>query len=403
MKNTITIVQKYGGSSVATTEQISAIAKHIKTLHSKNKKVVVVASAMGKTTNGLISLAGELSPNPNKRDLDFLLSTGEMQTVSLMSICLNNIGVDCIALTGFQAGIITNDNYSRAFIKNIQIEKIKDYLNANKVVIVAGFQGVTENGEITTLGRGGSDTTAVAIAAALKCPCEIYTDVNAVRTVDPKLFSTSKTLHSISYDEMMEMAVNGAKVLEPRSVELAKKNNVKLYLGKTLEDKKSSGTFVCNKSEFEDMPIKSLSIKDNISVLNIESNRKNFNDVAKIFYIIYKHNLNLEMISQVITKNKIIFSFSLPSGMEDEIIESIKSETSIKENSIYLVSNLSKVVLVGIGLATHTDISKQLFETLSKKQIIVGHITVTEISISFTIKQEDKAKTITAVATEFNL
>ena len=400
--NTITIVQKYGGSSVATTKQIADIAQHIKKLHDNGTAVVVVASAMGKTTNGLISLAEELATAPNTRDMDFLLSTGEMQTVSLMSICLNDLGVPSVALTGFQAGIITNNNYSRAFITKMEIDRIKAFLKAGKVVVVAGFQGITELGDITTLGRGGSDTSAVAIAAALGCLCEIYTDVHAVHTVDPRLFANSKSLHKISYDEMMEMAVNGAKVLEPRSVELAKKNNVPLYLGKTLS-KEKNGTTISSDYDFETMPIKSMCIKDNVSVLNIEMKKNHFVDLSKIFYVIHKCNINLEMISQVILDKTIIFSFSLPTGKEDETIACIKENVNLDDKQLSIVSNLSKITLVGIGFATHTEIPKNLFAVLAKNKILVGHISVSEISISFTIRTEDKQSTINAIATEFSL
>ena len=392
MKNTNLIVQKYGGSSVASVEKIRAIANNLKTLHEQNISLVVVLSAMGKTTNNLIALANEFSPSPNKRDLDFLLSTGEMQTVSLMSIYLNEIGVNSVCLTGEHAGITTNSNHSHAFIKHINNEKIKEYLKDNKIVIVAGFQGVSETGEITTLGRGGSDTTAVALASTLNCPCEIYTDVNAVRTIDPNLYKESKSLHQISYDEMMEMAVNGAKVLETRSVELAKKNNIDLYLGRTLETDKSTGTTVNSNLDFEAMPIKSVASKDNYSIVNI--NAKNL-DVEQILNIISNLNINYEMIS--LSNNT--FSFSYPSNFDNQI----KQEFDKLHLDYSILSNLTKLSIVGLGLSTHHNYLKQILSTLNKNNIVQLQLTTSEITISILIETKHREKAIEVIAKEFNL
>ena len=209
------LVHKYGGSSVATPEKIMAIARRLAQLKKEGKDLVVVCSAMGKTTNGLIALARQVNPSPSKREMDALLSTGEIQTVSLMAMALQALGADAISMTGFQSGFITNAVHSKAFIKEINTQRVEQYLGEGKIVVVAGFQGITEDGHITTLGRGGSDTTAVAIAAKLDCPCEIYTDVDAVYRVDPRIYPNAKPLSRISYEEMMEMAALGAGVLRP--------------------------------------------------------------------------------------------------------------------------------------------------------------------------------------------
>lgn len=401
--NKLTIVHKYGGSSVATKEQIQAIANHIKKICDKGTKVVVVASAMGKTTNKLIEEAASLSKKPSKRDLDLLLCTGEMQTVSLLSICLNGLGVRSVAFTGFQAGIVTNDNYNRAFIESLDIAKINNALQEVDVVVVAGFQGITRSGEITTLGRGGSDTTAVAIASMLNCACEIYTDVDAVRTIDPNLFKDAKSIHSISYDEMMEMSVNGAKVLEARSVELAKKNGVKLYLGKTLNEDKEKGTYVGNVEKFEDMPITSLSIKEHMCVLNLKIDKQCFKQVAKVFEVIEICGLNLEMISQIIYDEQILFSFSMPKEKLDEVINALEERCAFTNSDMFVVNDLCKVTLVGVGIATHAEICKKLFHMLYANKVLVGHINVSEIAVSFTVKEEDVSTVISSVAKEFKL
>ena len=397
MKSKSLIVQKYGGSSVATPEKIKAIANHLKLLHEKNISLVVVLSAMGKTTNNLISLANEFSLNPNKRDLDFLVSTGEMQTVSLMSIYLQELGIESVCLTGMQAGIITNENHSHAFIKSINNKKIKSYLNENKIILVAGFQGVTQNGEITTLGRGGSDTTAVALASSLNCPCEIYTDVNSVKTVDPNSYKSAKSLHQISYDEMMEMAVNGAKVFEPRSVELAKKNNINLYLGKTLETDKSLGSIVNNCLDFEEMPIKNISTKDNHSIINIEIEKDQ--SINQILNLISNLNINYEMTSLTETEKRKIFSFSYPSILD----EKVKLEVEKITKNFHILSNLVKLTIVGIGLSTHHNYLKQIVEILNTNNITIIQLSVSEISISILINLKDKEKAIELIAKEFDL
>ncbi len=391
-----TIVQKYGGSSVATPEKIKSIANYLKDLKKEHKNIVVVLSAMGKTTNNLIELAGQFSPTPNKRDLDFLLSTGEMQTVSLMSIALNEIGVKSVALTGMQAGIKTNNNHSLAFIKKIDINKINKYLNEDNIVLVAGFQGVSEGEEITTLGRGGSDTTAVALAAMLNCPCEIYTDVDAVKTVDPKLYPNAKALHKISYEEMMEMAVNGAKVLEPRSVELASKYNVDLYLGKTLNLDKQAGTKV-ESGNFEDMFIKSISIKENYNYINVTASK---NEANSIIEAISKTNLNFEMLNINSLYDELNLSFAIPS---DKVGEFKRRITNYNISSIVISDPVVKLTIVGMGIATHTDILKCILELLAANSIYPSNLIVSEISISFTILGKDTPQAIKIISSEYNL
>ena len=229
------VVEKYGGTSVGTIAQIKAIAAHAAKLKAQGNQVVIVASAMGKTTNKLIAMAKEIGEHVNERELDSLLSTGEQRTITLLAMAIDALGVPAVSLTGYQCGFITSDHHSHARIMDIDITRLKQHLNDDKVVVVAGFQGANEVGDITTLGRGGSDTTAVALAAKLGWECHIFTDVNGVYTIDPRMYPHAKRLHEITYNEMMQMACLGAGVLETRSVELASKYGVRLYLGRAQE------------------------------------------------------------------------------------------------------------------------------------------------------------------------
>lgn len=397
------IVQKYGGVSVGTIEKILGIANATKELVSKNFQVILVASAMGSTTNNLIEMVNQIDAKPNKRELDQLLSTGEMQTVSLLSIALNNLGVNAISLSGGQVGIITNKNFNNAFINKIDVKNIRNYLKKYSVLVVAGFQGITKNGEITTLGRGGSDTTAVALAGALGCACEIFTDVAGIFTIDPKLSKSPKKLNQISYDELMEMSANGAKVMETRSVEIAKKYSVPLYIGKSLETEKG-GTVVMKKiKNFEYMPIKNITVKDNISIVNIEFLQKNKHFVPLFFEILSKNSQKLEMVSLIEKNENQIFSFSVNENLLDDIIKNLNSFEFIDDIKISVSNKYCKVVLVGSGFSTHSLISKSVFEILNKNQIEFFNINISEIAIAFAVRGTDKQKTVDCLASLFNL
>ncbi|MGL5257124.1 MAG: aspartate kinase [Proteocatella sp.] len=399
------LVHKYGGSSVATIDKIKSIAEHIKKYTEKGYKMVIVASAMGKTTNGLISLANQIGDNLSKREMDALLSTGEVQTVSLMAMALQNIGVDAISMTGFQSGFITNDVHSKAFIKEINTEKVEKYLEEGKVVVVAGFQGITEDGHITTLGRGGSDTTAVAIAAKLECDCEIYTDVDGVYGVDPRIYPKAKKIHQISYEEMMEMAASGAGVLETRCVELAKKYNVKLYLGHSLEDpNKKEGTYVIDRNVyFEDMPITGMGVKGDTAIITFTCIEADPKKVSEIFELISQNAINLDMINRNIINEKAVFSFSCSNQQADEFVLAIEKSEMAGTLEYTVKKDLIIVSLVGVGMATHTGVASKVFSTLMGNNIPYYQITTSEISISFTIDPENKEKAVRVLAAAFEL
>jgi len=264
------VVQKYGGSSVADIDRIKNVANRIKQRKDKNDDIVVVVSAMGKSTDNLIAMAKSLSQNPDKREMDVLLSTGEQVTISLLSIALNEMGIKAVSLTGAQAGIKTDGIHMKNKIVDVDDERIRKYLAEGNVVIVAGFQGINENDDITTLGRGGSDTTAVALSAKLNAVCEIYTDVDGIYSVDPRLYSKARKIDVISYEEMMEMSCLGAKVMESRSIEIAARYNVNLYVASSMNDER--GSFIKEYDEtMENNPITGMSISDDVLMVTFEN------------------------------------------------------------------------------------------------------------------------------------
>ena len=289
------VVHKYGGSSVATTDKIKNIAKHLIEVKNSGKKLVVVVSAMGKTTDGLIKLAKEISSNPNKRELDRLMATGEEQTIALLSMALIEMGVNAISLTGAQAGIKTLGIHTKNTIESIDNNTILNYLNDDKIVIVAGFQGINENGDVTTLGRGGSDTSAVALACSLGAECRIYTDVDGIYTIDPRVYPNSKKLEYISYEEMMELAYLGAGVMEPRAVELGFKYGIPIYVGKTLGEE--NGTIITFKEKImEKKEIKGISINKNISMVTIDNIATYAKNLYPIFKLASENGIAIDMI-----------------------------------------------------------------------------------------------------------
>ena len=288
-------VLKFGGSSVATVEKIKGIAAYLKERTSQEKLVVVV-SAMGKTTNALLDLAAKTSKQPNQRELDRLLSTGEQQTIALLAMALCDIDVPAISLTGIQVGIQTSGIHTKSTIRKVETTVLEESLVEHDVVIVAGFQGVNHRNDVTTLGRGGSDTTAVALAAALDCDCEIYTDVAGVYTTDPRIYPEAKKISEISYEEMMEMSALGSKVMEPRSVELGQKYGVKIYVGKTLS--KERGTYIMKSTEItEEKVISAVSANDRIIHVQLDKLGGAASEVANVFKVMSSHHVNVDMIS----------------------------------------------------------------------------------------------------------
>ncbi len=398
------IVHKYGGSSLADLDRIKKIASHISKLSDEGKQIVVVASAMGKTTNNLIEMAKKISKTPNIRELDTLMATGEQQTVALLSMALNELGKDSISLTGPQAGITTIGHHTKSRIKSIDPKIIRSHLNHGKIVIVAGFQGVNQEGDITTLGRGGSDTSAVALAASLGAQCEIYTDVDGIYAIDPRVYPKAKKIQNISYEEMMEMANLGAGIMETRAVELGKKYNVPIYVGESLRD--HDGTLILNQSEImEDKPITGITLNEDIFMVNIQHLPYSENLVANIFNTLGKYELNIDMISQNITTSGTLdLSFSCFKREEPllrKAIDELKNKS--QEISIEIKPDLIMLSLVGIGMVSYSGVAAKVFNTLAAHKIPFYHITTSEISISCTISKEHKNIAIQMLAKEFDL
>lgn len=399
------VIQKYGGTSLESIEKIRAVAKHIASIRKEGDGIVIVASAMGKTTDELIALAREVGDEVPMRELDALLATGEQKTVALLAIALQNLGVPAVSMTGFQSGFITTDHHSKARIKEINTERTEQYLKEGKVVVLTGFQGISEEGDITTLGRGGSDTTAVAIAAQMGWDCEIYTDVDAIFTTDPKINPNARKLDRITYEELMELSSTGAAVMETRSVELAKKYNVKLYIGRSLEGNIRKGTYVMNDSIYiEEMPVTGISISDDCSIYSLRGLENDGVAIANLFQLLADLHINVDMISkQTSGDNKCTISFSCTDEQARDLDKAIENHELLREILVEKQPNLSILSLVGVGMATATGVASKVFSILAKEGIQYYQITTSEISISVTVNRDEKIKAVIALCEAFGL
>ena len=387
------IVHKYGGTSVATTEKIMNIAKYLGSVKDAGNDVVVVVSAMGKTTDALIKLAREITDKPDSREMDRLMSTGEQQTIALLSIALQTLEYEAISLTGAQAGIKTSGHYTKNRIEDINGKEIKEHLSEGKIVVVAGFQGINEAGDVTTLGRGGSDTSAVALAAALGGRCEIYTDVDGIYTIDPRIYKKAKKLPVISYDEMMELAFLGAGVMEPRAVELGSKYGVEIYVGKSLGEK--NGTIITSvekvkeNKEMEEKVITGVSINENMVMVNVEEITTNAQNIYEIFEKAEANGINIDMISQNdVTSHHGSFAFTCPKtdiAALEKIGKEIESE--FPQTSFIINPYITKVSIVGIGLISNIGVAAKMFKTLAENDISFHQISTSEISISLVVDE----------------
>ncbi len=394
------IVQKYGGSSVATTEKIMAIANHLKKIKENGDDLVVVVSAMGKTTNSLIALSKEITKNPNTRELDRLMSIGENQTIALLSIALNSIGVKAISFTGEQIEFKTTGIHTKSRIKSVNSNKIKEYIEKGYIVVVAGFQGVNENQDITTLGRGGSDTSAVAIASSLGCVCEIYTDVDGIYSIDPRIYEKAKKIDEISYQEMMELAYLGAGVMEPRAIELGYKYKVPIYVGKSLGEK--NGTLI-KERKMEEHKIKGISINENTLMVTIDNIPTYARNLEPIFKKAVELGINIDLISHndVISENGSI-AFTTPRTDEpllNKLFESLKLENV----NVVLNKEVVRVSLVGIGIVTHIGVISRIFKVLSENNLSFHQISTSEISISLVVDEKNGKEIARLLASEFEL
>jgi len=395
------VVQKYGGSSIADKERILNVADKIKKRIEKGDKVVVIVSAMGNTTDNLIRLAKSLSKNPHPREMDMLLTTGEQISIALLSIALIDLGIKAKSFNAFQLNIKTTHDFTKARIKDIDSNKILKELELNSVVIVAGFQGVTENGDLTTLGRGGSDTTAVAIAAKLGSHCEIYSDVDGIYTSDPRIIPNAKKLKYITYDDALELSSLGAKVLHSRSVELAKKYNVKLYCASSFSEKE--GTWVIDKlPEWLEQPVVSGATieKDQVKI-TLNNLPKDNKVIEKIFEILSDKKINIDMISMITSNKNIHLSFSVLNDLRKTIEESIKTiDSSI---DISYEGMFDKVSIVGVGMKSSPGVAARFFKVLTDNGIIPELVTTSEIKISVLVSKKNSEKLLKKLVDEFSL
>jgi len=381
------IVQKYGGTSVKSPERIKAVASRIKNYTEKDYSVVVVVSAMGKTTDVLVDLAKELSDNPSRREMDMLLSTGEQVSIALLAIALHEIGIDAVSYTGSQIKMMTDGNFSNAKIANISTDKILKALSESKVVIVAGFQGIDENDNITTLGRGGSDTSAVALAAVLGTrDCEIYTDVDGVYTADPRMISATKKLNQISYDEMLELARLGAGVLHSRSVEFAKKFNIRLHVRSSFSFEE--GTIVMPMEEMvEKFIISGITAKQDEAKITIRHIPDKPGISAKLFNELGKYKIYVNMIVQSTGHdNRASISFTVK---KDDLVKTIELCTELNKefggSAVEAKEDIAIVSAVGVGMLSSYGVAGKMFGVLSEQNINIEMISTSEIGISCVI------------------
>ena len=393
------IVQKYGGSSVATTEKITTIAKRLIERKKTDPKIVVVVSAMGDTTDDYISLAKDITATPDKRELDVLMSTGEMISASLLAMSLNSLGCPAISYNAYQLEIQTSGTHGKSLIDDINIEKIEKSLDEGKIVVVTGFQGLDDEGDITTLGRGGSDTSAVALAVKLNGKCEIYTDVDGIYFTDPRKFKDAKKLEEIEYEEMLELASLGAQVMHSRSIELAQKYQIELYVGLSCSDIK--GTYIrgIKNMKLEDKVITGLATSDDDVAITIEIDE---DKVVDLFENIAKENISMDMISQTAPMNsKISVSFTIPK--EDLNQGKAIVEKYVPQEKILVDENITKLSLVGLGMKHTSGVASKVFSILKKNGIKIKLITTSEIRITCAISSEDTAVAVNEIAKEFNV
>lgn len=397
------VIHKYGGTSVANAERVKTVAKKLVDLKLKGNDIVVVVSAPAGMTDELINRAKAISKNPSKREMDVLLTTGEQISIALLAMAIHELGHDAVSYTASQVGIRTTSNHSSAQITSIDTCKIKEKLAEKHIVIVAGFQGVSANNDFTTLGRGGSDTTGVALGVALGAECvEIYTDVDGVYTADPRVVPNAKKINEISYEEMLELSATGAKVLHSRSVELAYKNNIEVHLRSSFVD--SLGTLVKGKvDKMEEAIIRGISHSEHEARISILGVPDEPGIAARIFNHIAKHNINIDIIVQgggIGDHNDVTYILK-----EDLYEEALKiSEEIAKEigaKGVEGTRDVAMVSLVGVGIKSNSGIAAKIFDAFGKENINIDIISSSEIKVSCVIPQKDLKKAITALHERF--
>ena len=389
------IVQKFGGSSVKDRDRIFNVARIVANTHNAGNDVVVVVSAQGDTTDDLITKAAEISHDPSAREMDMLLATGEQISISLLAMALNELGCHAISLTGWQAGFRTDRAYTKARITRLETERISSELERNRVVVVAGFQGLNKLDDITTLGRGGSDTSAVAIAAALHADrCQIFTDVEGVYTADPRKVRNTRKLQEITFDEMLELASLGAQVLNNRRVELAKKYNVELEVLSSLNP--VPGTVVKEVAKMEGMLIKGVAKDTDVTVITILNVPDEPGTSFKIFGLLAQKNINVDIILQSTGRDgKKDISFTCAQGEAETALRVLKDSAHYADVSVD--TTCAKVSIVGAGMQSHSGVASKMFEAMSNNNINIKMISTSEIKISCIIDRDDADKAVSAI------
>jgi aspartate kinase len=399
------IVQKFGGSSVANVERIQNVAKRVTSCRRRGCDMVVVVSALGDTTDELVELASKINAEPSEREMDMLLSTGEQISVALLAMAIHKLGYEAISFTGAQVGIITDTSHTRARILKINTDKIKEELSQGKIVIVAGFQGVTLNQDITTLGRGGSDLTAVALAKELAADeCQIYTDVEGIYTTDPRIEPKAKKIQAITYDEMLEMASLGAQVMQARSIEVAKKFNVPIHVRSSFSDK--PGTMIIKEVKImEDVLISGITLNRNEAKITICNVPDRPGIAARIFKKLSAQGVNVDMIVQNVSHiRQTDISFTINKAELAKALKIIrKASPDIHAKEILEDQDIARVSIVGVGMKSHSGVAAKMFEALAENKINIEMISTSDISISCIIKKKFAEKAVRALHQQFNL
>ncbi len=399
------IVQKYGGSSVADAELIKSVARRVVATRDEGNDVVVVVSAMGDTTDELINLAEQISPAPPGREMDMLLTAGERISMALLAMAIAELGHEAVSFTGSQAGIITTTEHGRAKIKEVRATRLREAIAEKKIAIVAGFQGVSETADVTTLGRGGSDTTAVAIAAALGADlCEIYTDVDGVYTADPRIVEDAKLLHAVSYEEMLEMAASGARVLMARSVEYARNYNVIIRVASSFSD--ARGTFVREEDErMEKAIISGVTHDISEAKVTVQGVTDRPGVAARLFRAIADEGINVDMIVQnVSTAGHTDISFTVSRTDIDRVratLDPIKED--LGSLGVAFDTGIAKVSLIGAGMKSHPGVAADMFEALSDAGVNIEMISTSTIRVSCVIRESDTARAVKVIHEKFSL
>jgi aspartate kinase len=398
------VVQKYGGTSVGSAERIKSVAARVTATKAAGNEVIVVVSAMGDTTDELIEMMNKVTDNPDPREYDMLLSTGEQVSAALLTMAIHSLGFKAVSLTGWQAGIQTEDIPSKARITHIKLDRIQQELGSGKIVVVTGFQGIDSHGDITTIGRGGSDTSAVVIASALKADvCEIYTDVDGVYTADPRIVKDARKLNFISYDEMLELASLGAQVLHPRSVECAKNYGLVIHLRSSLSN--VEGTYIKEVSSMEKKDVVSgVAIDTNIAKVGILKIPDKPGIAAKLFNSLGEEKINVDMIIQSIHSSGLLADMAFTVARSDmkkavEVTKRVAAELGAE--GVISDDNVAKVSIVGVGMISKPGVAGTMFSVLGKNGVNIEMISTSEIKISCVVKADQAKKAMEILHKEF--